>query len=65
MERQRLSGYEAERQRAYAWDEYLSSCRTTASNPIRYEEVEVWAWNRLQRRLVQIDKQREHAKVTA
>lgn len=32
-----------------AWADYLEACRST--HPLRYEEVEVWAWRRLQREL--------------
>jgi hypothetical protein len=45
-----------------AWQEYLATTRgqkaeDTASARIdRYEEVEVWAWNRLQDRLREIRK---------
>lgn len=43
----------AERVRLYtsddAWQEYLKTCRDAP--PSTYEQVEPWAWARLQRRL--------------
>lgn len=38
--------------RADAWFEYAESCRQAATgSSIRYDEVEPWAWARLQQRL--------------
>jgi hypothetical protein len=40
---------------AIAWKDYLEACRET--HPLRYEEVEVWAWARLQRELKILKKE--------
>lgn len=37
-----------------AWMEYLEQCRS-AKHPWRYEEVETWAWAKLQQRLRSLD----------
>lgn len=43
-----------------AWTEYLEACRQalTAVSSVRYEEVEPWAWNRLQAKLRAITARR-------
>jgi hypothetical protein len=43
---------------AEAWKEYLESCRE-ATNPISYEEVETWAWHRLEKQLRRYELQRQ------
>jgi hypothetical protein len=43
---------------AEAWNEYLESIRE-ATNPISYEEVETWAWARLQKQLRRYELQRQ------
>ena len=43
-----------------AWFEYLESCRR-AGEQIRYEELEPWAWTRLQTRLKAIAARRKVA----
>ncbi len=35
-----------------AWMDYLDSCRSC--HPLQYDEVEPWAWSRLQRELKRI-----------
>lgn len=41
---------------AAAWREYLDATR--GQSPVRYEEVEPWAWKRLMQRLVAIQARR-------
>jgi hypothetical protein len=41
--------------RTEAWNEYLAEVRTT--DPARYDEVEPWAWCRLQAKLRMIREQ--------
>lgn len=38
-----------------AWNAYLED--TKAAHPLRYTEVETWAWARLQQKLRRIDMQ--------
>jgi hypothetical protein len=40
---------------AIAWADYLEACRSV--HPLRYEEVETWAWARLQRELKVLKRQ--------
>ena len=48
---------------AAVWGEYLDSCRqaVTDGSHIRYDEVEPWAWNRLQAKLRAIRARRRPA----
>jgi hypothetical protein len=39
---------------ALAWSDYLEACRS--AHPFRYEEIEPWAWARLQRELKALKK---------
>jgi hypothetical protein len=46
-----------------AWFEYLDSCvkaRDRRSGP-QYEDIEPWAWSRLQQRLKDVKKRRKNA----
>jgi hypothetical protein len=38
-----------------AWADYLEACRS--AHPFSYEEVEAWAWTRLQRELKVLKKE--------
>jgi hypothetical protein len=50
---------------ADAWFEYLHTCRGQ-HEPARYEQVEPWAWLRLQQRLRAIEaRRRAHTRRTA
>jgi hypothetical protein len=39
---------------ALAWNDYLETCNS--AHPFSYEEVEAWAWARLQRELKVLKK---------
>ncbi len=41
---------------ADAWFEYLEATRQAARN--RYDEIETWAWARLEQRLVRVERGR-------
>ena len=41
---------------ADAWFEYLEATRHAARN--RYDEIETWAWARLEQRLVRVERSR-------
>jgi hypothetical protein len=45
---------EAEARVIAAWNEYLEACRS-AKHPWRYDEVESWAWARLQQQLRELE----------
>jgi hypothetical protein len=38
-----------------AWADYLEACQN--AHPLSYEEVEAWAWSRLQRELKVLKKE--------
>jgi len=52
----------AERCVSDAWSEYLRTCR--AAGDLRYDEIEPWAWRRLQQRLRLIARSDRRAKET-
>jgi hypothetical protein len=48
---------------AEAWGDYLNE--TQGLESMRYEEVESWAWARLGRRLLELERERTREKVAA
>jgi len=45
---------------AEAWADYLAEVKT--ANEVRYEEIEAWAWARLGRRLLQLERERNQTR---